>query len=324
MITVLKNKNSILFSLINNLLLFPDVLTKTPTDLAMKVFNHYKELGSYESAKEYIQKYRNTPILKINYQYSVLSICIKEDLTFDIEEDSIKELLKNDEYNEHLKVITDLLPQISKEMNFDTYYEKEILPEYEKICQDVESIFDEKEALSDSMFNLWQLNETPELIFIPNFIATGDCFGIKNKMKFYSISSAKINKENGKREFYPRHVLSNAIHEFSHSFINQSIEENNIAEEIKALSKEKTPKIKEIGLSEDLVKIYGSGYFMECFDRAVTLFLQEKNDLFNIPEGYFKDEKERGYYFTEEFYKGLSQGQKKSPILMYLEILKKL
>ncbi len=324
MVTVQKNKNSILFSLINNLLLSPDVLTKTPTDLAMKVFNHYKGLGTYESAKKYIQKYRNIPVLKINYQYSVLSLYIKDDLTFDTEEDSIKELLKNDEYNEHLKVITDLLPRISKEMNFDTYYEKEILPEYEKICRDVQLIFSEKEALSESMINLWELDKDPELIFIPNFIATGDCFGINNKMKFYSISSAKINKENGKREFYPRHVLSNAIHEFSHSFINQSIEENNIAKEIKTLSTEKISKIKEISLLEDLVKIYGSGYFMECFDRAITLYIQEKNDLFNIPEGYFKDEKERGYYFTEEFYKSLSKEGDKSPILLFLEILKKL
>ncbi len=322
MIIIEPNKKVIFFSLLIESLLYKDIDKKCFMQLGARVFDKYKNLKSLSKAVQFEKEYKDFNPLKLHYQYSVLATYTNEDFSVNIDNKSFEIYENKNDFLRHSEIIENLLPKISKEMDFDNYYETEIASEYENICKNVQKITDSQGNLYDSLITFWKLKKKPQLFFIPNFMAVGDCFGVKKGHSFFAISSAKINKENGEREFYTKHVISNAIHEFSHSFLDQSLYELNLVMESDTISKRIIINHQDQKLSKDLMQIYGSKFFLECFNRAATLRIKEMIGYFNITDEYFDMEKESGYLYTEDFYKNLLKDVDKAPVITYMETLK--
>lgn len=324
MIEVQQNKNTIFFSLVIYLLLFKELELKTPTKLATKVFKDFENINETKEAKEFIARYKDSNPLKISYQYNLLSLYTDSTYSIKYKKESkiLKEILNDSEYIKHIETIKELFPKLNDSIKFDDYYEKNILSTYQDLIKDIQEIFNFNPKIYESLISFWKIAFQPELIFIPNFLSTGDCFGLRKEKKFYSVTSAKINKDTGEREFYPAHVISNSIHEFSHSFLDEAIKYENLVENISDLEKEKYQRITNGEIDSQILKIYGSKYFIECFDRAVTLRVKEMAEVSNVKENYFNEEKQRGYIFTELFYENLLNNEDSSPGKIYVETLK--
>lgn len=300
-------------------ILYEGVLNKTPTVLGDKVFQYYKDLKSSKYAQYFLKKYKEESPLKINYEYNVLSLYTNQN-TFKLDKKNIKERNVKEYFKKHSEIIEEVFPKLSKEIDFDTYYTNNILNEYSKVCIEIEKMF-ASSNIEECLNVFWKLSYEPILIFIPNFLSTGDCFGINKGQKFFSISSAKINKKTMRRGYSSVHVLSNAIHEFSHSFLKESIIEMGVTSLNEKLTEQNLLKLKR---SNKVSDIYGKKYFLECFDRAVTLRLNEIIGLYRVSEEILKKEEDLGYIYTENFYKNLIKNGNRAPVEIYIETMKNL
>lgn len=196
---------------------------------------------------------------------------------------------------------------------FLTFYRKNIETEYQKLCKEIEEIFNSKTNITNVLVDYWGLKYQPEVIFIPNFVALGDCFGVRREEKFFSITSPKINKQTGISEYSLIHIYSNTLHELSHSFFKETITTKYTKDELRE-------KVKKLKLSEDVLKVYGGGYFEECFVRASTIRLKEVLNVYDLDKRSVAEkvkksllsEDNMGYGLVRNYYERLSNRKEES------------
>lgn len=321
MLKIETNRNTILFSLLIYKILYENYLEKVPHRLATKVFNDFDKLQEQTVGKYFLQQYKGEHPLKINYQYNVLTTFIDENLELSDHTDQVKHIKQKD-LQKHKEVIQRIKEEFLEE--FNQYYEEEIASEWEQININIAEALKEYADIQKILDDFWKIDFKPTLILIPNPLSTGDCFGVSNNKKFYSISAPRLDKETEQREFNTKHIISNMVHEFSHSYMDQSIEELDLLHLEENISSRKIQKLKQQYPEMETLQTYGSAYFLECFDRAATLYLREKVGLFTVDEQILSKENELGFLFTQLFYEGIRKGGGKKPVEKYIQTIETL
>lgn len=303
MLTVIPNKNIIFLTLLLNLLNPKD---REKFYLYKKISKKFNDLIPKSFIDDFRREYKGENPLSILYRYISLSICLDEDFLFNFSKSEERELLQFEKFSKDISFFRNSLTKLYKDIEFDSFYKRNIEEEYEKLCREIQGVFDEKENILEVLIDFWRLKYKPGVIFVPNFAALGDNFGFRRNKTFFSITSPKINKTTGKSEYSTVHIYSNTIHELSHSFFDETIEKKYSQEEL-------SKKVKKLDVDENVIKTYGPSYFEECFVRASTIRLNEILNIYNLAEGELKEKIEKyllsndnlGYLLVRVFYKKL-------------------
>jgi hypothetical protein len=323
-ISVKTNSNVIFFETLLSLLNSKD------TDfhpLGNKIVTHFSDIQNLESFKEFKNKYEQGKITRHAYQYLFLSINLYSNL-------KPKELSPSDgfgpnRYKGYMEDIYPLVKQIYSESDFTNRYKTEILSEYKEIAKDMQSLFDRQNP-SDVLIDFWGKSFEPKLIFIPDPLRIGGGSGLSRGNTFYSVTGTVNRKE--KVIFDNSHMISNLLHEFSHSFFHKYLYSNREHVEINNQLTESLYKNLDETLKGEIGKQYGPPlvYFEETFIRAVQILLtkeffskympEEENSSKSLKQ--LKKRKEDGFIYIEEFYNELNNNN--SPILSYIKVLKSL
>ncbi len=305
MIEVKTNENIIFFFFLFNILSKTKEIHHPLGKSLMKRFpNLPKEVGKLEKF------YEKGEIPRHPYQYCTLAINTDSDL-------KAKKL--NPNYGYGRKTLQDysekmypLVLKIEKDLDFFNIFSKEFLPKYKELCQKNQKHLG-KNVYSE-LKSFWELEKEIELFLISNILASGGSYGLFRKKTMYSITSPVLIKKNV-RDFTPANLISNSIHEFSHSIFKKRLIDLGEFENLKK-------KAREIEIPQDMLKRHQSPeiYFEETFVKTVTHFL-----LTNIYKPFMSskesEEKEReilnkikkdGYIHAPEFYAELKKG--KDPI----------
>ncbi|MFA5633939.1 MAG: hypothetical protein WCY00_02400 [Candidatus Dojkabacteria bacterium] len=303
MIKVLPNKNIIFLTLVLNIA-NPKEKKKFP--LYEKISSKFEKLISKSFWIEFEKEYKNKNPLSTLYQFMILSLYLNDNFVLALSKKEEKELMELKAFRKDISFFRNHLKKLYDDINFNSFYTENIQVEYEKLCNEIQEIFDKKDNILNALVSFWELEYIPELFFIPNFVALGDCFGLRKEDIFYSITSPKVNKSTGESEYHQIHVLSNTIHELSHSFFNETIGSKYPKEKLKE-------KLKKLSLNKDVLKIYGVAYFGECFVRASTIKLNETLNIYDLRvrgleekvENYLLSNENLGYPLVREYYEKL-------------------
>ena len=310
MIKVKPNKNIIFLTLIINF--------QYPKDC--KKFYLYKSFSKEfdklipkSFINDFKKVYKDENPLAILYRYVSLSIYLDDDFVFNFIEKEEREFLQFNKFSKDISFFKNQLAKLYYDIDFKSFYNQKIKGGYEKVCSEIQNIFDKKPNIEETLIDFWGLDFKPEVIFIPNIVALGDCFGLQRDNIFFSITSPKIEKLTGKAEYSSVHIYRNTIHELSHSFFKESIDVKYSEEELK-------DKVEKLGLRNDILKTYGLAYFEECFVRACTMRLNEilnvydvgKKELEEKIENYLVSNDNLGYHFVRLYYQKLKESKNKS------------
>lgn len=300
MIKVEPNKNIIFITLLLNSK-FPKDKEKFP--LYKKIYKKFEKLIPSTFWNEFDKVNRGDSSLSLLYRYINLSFFLDNNFEFTFTKEENEEFCKFNDIQKYIYFINTSLKKLYKEIDFDSFYEENIQEGYVKLCEDINYIFLKKTNIEKELINFWEQNSNLKLIFIPNFVSLGDCFGFKRGEIFYSVTSPKINVQTGRSEYSPLHVYSNTIHEFSHSFLKESIKIDYSKEELKE-------KLNRLSLDESVLKVYGIGYFEECFVRACTMRIKEILNVYDLDKVELEEKVENfllsndnlGYSLVRIFY----------------------
>lgn len=313
MIKVSVNKNLVYFFFLFNC--FSNVQKKYHS-LGEHILNRYNnDLPEIENLKEL---YKNKIIPNHPYQYCVYSINTNEDL-------SPKVLDPNDGfgpkmYGTYMDNLYPLVLQIEKELNFFDIFEKEFLSQYELICKGVQKNFEKK--IEEILKDIWKIEDEFNFFVLPNVFEVGHSFGVFRENSLYSISSPILTKE-GVIEFNSQNLISNVIHEFSHSIFKKKLLSAKKFQENKDLTKcIKVPEIlQSIHSSPDI-------YIEETYIKVISIIIQEELYKEHVPEEEMrtksvtrlKNLEEKGYTFSSKFYDKLKES--KNIFETYFDIVK--
>jgi len=273
----------------------------------------YEKLSTFD---EFIKLYKNKQIPTYPYLFSIYAINTERDLS----PKSIKP--KSGFGKKTLTNYTNKIEPIVKKIyissNFEEIYEKQIQKEYSALTNQIQKSF--KGRVEESIKKVWDIDKNYEFILIPNFLEIGHSFGIFRDSKLYSIT-APIRKD-GDISFLSQFIISNAIHEFSHSVFKKFLIENDLYQKHKVLTE-------NIEIPKNLTKIHANSaiYMEETLIKLMTLLIQqelykgfvsEKNQIFKAKKKIKKLE-ERGYEKARELYPILQNSKdKKKSYLDYL------
>lgn len=323
-ISVKTNKNVIFFETLLSLLNSKD--TKYHP-LGNKVVSEFSDIENLESFKNFKNKYDLGNIPRHPYQYLFLSVNIYSSL-------KPKNLSPNDgfgpnRYKGYMEDIYPLIKQVSDESNFNGRYKEKVLPEYQEITKDIQSLFN-KQSPGKILQDFWGKELTPTLIFIPDPLRIGGGSGISRGKTFFSVTGT-IKKKNIIL-FEPSHMISNLFHEFSHSFFKKHLYSNKEYVEANIQICDSIYRNLEDNLSKKILKEYGSPsvYFEETFIRAVQIFLNKEFFSKYILEkennqkssDLLQRRREDGFIYIENFYNELKKDN--PPISSYMKVLKSL
>lgn len=331
MITLIPHKNFIFFNTI-----FYSILDtknyKNRYPLSVKILKNFKFIKNFPQSKKLELKIKKGSIDKNIFRYSRLALYTNDKLE---PEDRLyghysygKPLY--DMYSEHLK---ELLIEIKRDSNFDNYYEINILPEYKKICDNIQPFFN-KNDFSEEFEIFWKLSFSLKFFVIPNVFSVSGSSAVTKPKQYYSLAGAYLNGKDHIYEFTPQKVWYNSIHEFCHSAFKDSLVETNNFKNYLEISEEKF-KIVEQNIPRKILKTYNTGYayFEDTFVRACRIkILREyyKRTKANIDiEAFVKksidtQEKENRFDFVSNFYNKLILEENAHPADIYIQTLKDL
>jgi hypothetical protein len=323
-ISVQTNKNIIFFEVLLSLLKTEKEKYHPLGEKTLKEYEYVRKLKSY---KEFEDKYNQKEIPSHQYQYLFLSVHLNDNLT-------PKTLSPNDGFGPnrvkgYKEMIYPLVKAIAQESNFDDIYVRKILSDYEKVTKEFQKLFD-KQKPGETLMNFWKGEYKPKLVFIPDPLRVGGGSGASRKNTLYSITGTVIDKE--EIIFKPSHMISNLLHEYSHSLFKYYIYSNkDIFKKNKEICEVLSKKI-EGKVGEMVLKNYGtsSNYFEETFIRAVQILLSKKfftkyveeEEIEEKTRKQLENRRKDGFIYIEDFYKELEK--ERDPIDLYMKVLESL
>jgi hypothetical protein len=321
-ISVQTNKNVIFFetliSFINN--------DKDFHPLGMKVIEEFKDIKKIKAFEEFQKDVKEKKIPSHPWQYIFLSINLNDDLT-------PKELSPRDGFGpnrerSYMDNIYHIVKKIHTECNFEEIYKKKIHSEYEVVAQDIQQLLDKRNP-GDVLEDFWSNQLNTKLIFIPDPLRLGGGSGVSRGKEFYSITGT-VKTEKG-IEFKPSHMISNLLHEYSHSFFKTYLcKSEDLSKKNEEICNTLFERIKEDKESE-VFKNYGKStiYFEETFIRAVQILLSKRffekamnKDMESKALEQLRKRKEEGFIYIEKFYKELENNSE--PMDSYIKVLEKI
>ncbi len=315
MIEVTKSPNTCFFLFLYNI-----ISERTESQLhplGEKIMSKYRKLPDEINQLKILYKQKIIPTHP--YYYCVFAINTEQSLT------SI-EIVPTDGYGKKLSTIYTeqiypLVSIIETELNFFQFLRKDINVESSKINNEIKKHFGKHISLKFK--EIWDIDEQEKLLLIPNVLSLNHSFGLFRKKKNYSISSPILNKQ-GEIEFNSQYLISNAIHEFSHSILKKKlIKENNYK-----VLKELTESLK-IPVSLERIHQKPEEYMEETFIKSITLFIQAQvfKEFMPLEEIEIKNSKKleslvsKGYVYAPIFFSKLSDDV---PSKVYLNVVKHL
>ncbi|MCD4756402.1 hypothetical protein K8R20_02190 [bacterium] len=258
MIKIKSNKNILFFfSLLAQLQ--PDQPYHPLGKKILKLIN-YSQATSYKNFQNHHNSYPIHP-----YRYALYAIHTNSDL-------SSKEMNgecgfgpKNSKF--YTEKIYPVVKEIAKETNFNELITTEILPLHETLNKDIEKYFNGD--VEKSIKKIWGVNHNNmNFILIPNIFELGHSFGLFRKNNIYSITSPY--EIDNKTQFVQQSVISNAIHEFSHSIFKKNLMKNSLFQKHVELTK-------HIEVPKKLQKIHTTPfiYMEETLIKVVTQIIKE-------------------------------------------------
>lgn len=312
MITVLPSKSTIFLSSLVNIYFLPQKkINRYP--LGKEVINFLSNNIDKELSEKLKNDYKDFNPLMLHYHLCILSILLDDNL--EIIEEKLKVFGRNTVINKHIIIINSTIKDIYKQVDFATYYKKFILSKYKDLCVEIERMFDLYPNVYQLLLDFWRISTTFECIFIPNFVSIGDCFSSTIDKTIYSLTSPKVR--NNFQEYYPKHVISNTIHELSHSFFKELVKEE---KKTNWLNEKYQELFNRIDIKEYPRKVNGTGYFEENLIKASTIFLKEEIGLSTNSIKEIEDSYSLGYELVPTIYNKL-KGKKGSVLNIFLEIL---
>lgn len=318
-ISVQTNKNIIFFetliSFINN--------DKDFHPLGQRIIEEFKEIKKIKAFEEFQENIKEKKIPSHPWQYIFLSVNLNDDLTS-------KSLSPRDGFGpnrekSYMENIYAIVNRIHTESNFERRYHEKILPKYEIVTQDIQKLFN-KQNPGDILEEFWSKELKVNLIFIPDPLRVGGGSGVSRGKEFYSITGTV--KTEKRIEFKNSHMISNLLHEYSHSFFKNYLYKNEDLfkknEEICNTLSERVKKDKD----SEIFKNYGTStiYFEETFIRAVQILLSRRffekamnKDMGNEVLEQLRKRREEGFVYIEEFYNKLENS--KDPMASYMQVL---
>lgn len=320
-ISVKTNKNIIFFETLISLVNGGEGKYHPLGEKILKEYEYVKGLKSYNLFEE---KYKSKEIPTHPYQYLFLSIHLNDDLT-------PKSLDPNEGFGPnrvkgYQEMIYPLIKRVYEESKFVEGYTEKIVPDYEKVVEEIQTLFD-KQKPEETLMSFWQGEYKPKLVFIPDPLRVGGGSGASRKNTLYSITGTVFDGE--EVIFKPSHMISNLLHEYSHSFFKHYINSNKeLFEKNKEMGQKLSKKV-EGKIGENILKNYGSSsnYFEETFMRAVQILLSKrffekytsKEEMEKKVTDQLQKRKADGFIYVREFYKQLEEEQ--DPITSYMKVL---
>lgn len=286
MIKVRKNKNILFLSFLVNLTFVKKEYDKYLLPLGAKIYKDLEYIQETKEVQKFVKEYKDQIPLQLYFQYMQLSLFLDDGFKFAFNKEERELLKKSQIHTRHVSVIEDLVKTIYDKVEFDKYFEKEISQGYDTLSQNIQELFDKKQNVQYLLEKFWKISLNPQLLFIPNIVSVGDCFGLGRGNNFYSISSGKIDSKSNVSEYTPVHVYSNAIHEFSHQYFKEHIKELNLE---KDLYEKSTEILKKNKLDKKIINIYKEGYLEECIIRAYTIRIKELLNIYDITKKELKE-----------------------------------
>lgn len=331
MITLIPHKNLILFNTIFYSI-FDTKSYKNKYPLAVKILKDFKFIKDFSQSKKLQSKNKKGLIDKNIFRYSRLALYTDDNLK---PENRLYGHYSYGEplYNMYLEHLEELFKEIKKDSNFDSYYKTKILPEYKKICSEIQPFFDEND-FSKEFNSFWKLSSKPELFVIPNIFSNSGGSGITKPQKYYSLTGAYLNEENNIYEFIPQKIWFNSIHEFCHSAFKDSLVETNNFKNYLEISEEKFKPTKDY-IPKEVLQTYNTGYayFEDTFIRACRIKILENyykrtdpnlNIDFFVKDSIRKQTNENGFKFVGKFFDMLTSATDIPPADVYIKVLKDL
>jgi hypothetical protein len=275
----------------------------------------YEKINAFQKFKEI---YKNKDILTHPYQFSVLSINTKNDL-------SPKSINPECGFGEktltnYKEIIEPLVKEVYKKSDFEKIYKEQILEKYEELTKQIQKSF--RGRVEDSIKEIWGIENNYEFILIPNFLEINHSFGIFRNNKLYSITSPVMKDR--KISFQSQFAISNAIHEFSHSVFQKFLIENDLYQKHKALTE-------NIEIPKKLINTHSNPaiYMEETLIKIMTLLIQQElyKKFVNKEDQKLKVKRkldqleEKGYKKARELYSILQNSDNKKE--RYLDYLSK-
>jgi len=250
-----------------NILFFFSLLAQIQPDnpyhpLGKKILKltNYSKSNSYKKFKDFYNSYPIHP-----YKYSVLAINTNQDLSPKKRNDECGFGPKTIKF--YTEKIYPLVKEIAKEVNFNKLITKDILPLHKTLNKDIEKYFNGD--VEESIKMIWSINHNKmNFTLIPNIFSLGHSFGIFRNDNIYSITSP--HKIDDKTQFLQQQVISNAIHEFSHSIFQKYLIEQDLFQKHVELTK-------HIEVPKELQKNHRTSYIYmeETLIKIITLIIQE-------------------------------------------------
>jgi hypothetical protein len=318
MIKVKENKNILFLTAIVNIVFDRKNYFKKAHPLGKKIYAHIKKDTSLINKIK--TEYENSNPLQTLYQYMQLGLYLDEEFNFSFTKEEKDKIVLINSYKKHKDIIEGDIRKLYETLEYSEYFTKEISPKYERLSNNIQNQFSKIPQYENVLTSFWKIDITPELIFIPNITAIGDCFGIMKRKSFNSITSPIFNKKSKKAEYSENHIYSNSLHEFSHQFFQKKIEDLDLKDEIQRLIKQ---KFEETELKDEVKKIYDKNYFEECLIKSSTIFLKEKLGILKTRKEIDKalsQIEDNGYFYTKIFYRALNK--KAKPVEIFLNILR--
>ena len=318
-ISVQTNKNVVFFetliSFINN--------NKNFHPLGKKIIEEFEVIKKLKSFEEFQENIKEKKIPSHPWQYIFLAINLNDDLT--PKSLSLADGFGPNREKAYKENIYPIIKKIHTECTFEEIYKKKILPEYEIVAKDIQQLFNKRNP-GDVLEDFWDNQLNTKLIFIPDPLRVGGGSGVSRGKEFYSITGT-VETEKG-IIFKDSHMISNLLHEYSHSFFKNYLYKNKDLfkrnEEICSFLSERIKEEKD----NEIFKNYGTStiYFEETFIRAVQILLSKrffekvtKKDLRSKSLEQLKKRKEEGFIYIEEFYKELENSGK--PMDSYIKVI---
>jgi hypothetical protein len=321
MIKVQKNKNILFLSFLVNLTFVKKEYDKYLLPLGAKIYKDLEYIQNTKEVQKFVEEYKDQIPLQLYFQYMQLSLFLNDDFNFVFNQEEEELLEKSQVHKRHVKIIESAVKAIYDKVQFDKYFEKEVSDEYDSLSQNIQELFDEKQNIQYLLEKFWKISLNPQLLFIPNIVSLGDCFGLGRGNNFYSISSGKIDSKSNVSEYTPVHVYSNAIHEFSHQYFKEHIKELNLE---KDLYEKSTEILKKKKLDKKIINIYKEGYLEECIIRAYTIRMKELLNIYDITKKELKEKVSKmleseisiGYIHVPVIYDTLVESENDSLVIM--------
>jgi hypothetical protein len=320
MIKVEENKNILFLTAIINTIFERRSYSKKAHPLGKKIYAYITKNTSLINKVK--TEYENLNPLQTLYQYMQLGLYLDEEFNFSFTNKEKKKIDSISSYKKHKDIIEKDIQELYKTLKYQEYFTKEIASEYEILSNDIQNQFSKVPQYENVLTSFWEIDTIPELVFIPNITAIGDCFGIMKRNTFNSITAPRFNKESNQIEYSDNHVYSNSLHEFSHQFFKKKIEKLNLKDEVERLIKQKFEQTK---LKNEVKKIYDINYFEECLIKSSTVYLKEELGMYKTRKEIDKalsQIEDGGYFHSKTFYEALQKNAK--PLEIFLSTLKEI